>query len=329
MARVYRFHQLGGPDVLQLEELLLAPPGPQEVRIRIHAIGLNRADVMFRRGTYVLRANFPSRLGYEASGTVTETGSDVTAFKAGDEVSVLPPDNPGMYGTYADEMNIPASCLVHKPAGLSFEAAASVWMQYFTAWGGIMHACRLKRGQYIVITAAVSSVGIAALAIALLAGAIPIAVTRKSDRHDVLRAMGVEHNIVSEGPGLREEIKKITGPNGLDCAFDAVGGPVVAELAAAMKPFGRIVIHGMLSNEETVFPVRTAILKSLSVEGYFFAEILRSQTLRDEASGFLLEGLITGKLNVIIDKTFRFEEMQEAHRYMETENRSGKVVVMV
>ncbi|NIG46437.1 zinc-dependent alcohol dehydrogenase family protein [Enterobacter sp. Acro-832] len=329
MARVYRFNQLGGPEVLQLEELPLAPPGPQEVRVRIHAIGLNRADVMFRRGNYVLKADLPSRLGYEASGTVTDTGSGVTSFRAGDEVSVLPPDNPGVYGTYADEINIPASCLVHKPAILSFEAAAAVWMQYLTAWGGVMHACRLQRGQYIVVTAAVSSVGIAALEIALLAGAVPVAVTRKSDRHDVLRAMGVQHIIVSDGPGLREEVEKITGPDGLDCAFDAVGGPFVAELAAAMKPFGRIVIHGFLSDKETLFPVRTAIRKSLAVEGYFFAEILRSQTLRNEASGFLLEGLITGKLNVMIDRTFRFEEMTEAHRYMESENRSGKVVVLV
>ncbi|MCE3115188.1 zinc-dependent alcohol dehydrogenase family protein [Enterobacter sp. ASE] len=329
MARVYRFNQLGGPDVLQLEELKLAPPGPHEVRLRIHAIGLNRADVMFRRGTYVLQARFPSRLGYEASGTVTDIGTGVTNFRVGDEVSVLPPDDPGVYGTYADEMNIPADSLIHKPPTLSFEAAAASWMQYLTAWGGVMHACRLQRDQYVVITAAVSSVGIAALEIALHAGAIPIAVTRKSDRHDVLRKMGIRHIIVSDGPGLCTEIEKITGANGLDCAFDAVGGPFLAELAAAMKPFGRIIIHGYLSNEITSFPVQTAIRKSLTVEGYFFAEILRSRTLRNDASGFLLEGMITGKLNVMIDRIFRFEEMPEAHRYMESENRSGKVVVIV
>lgn len=329
MANVYRFHQLGGADVLQIDSLPLHPPGEDEVHIRVRAIGLNRADVMFRQDTYIVKAQLPSRLGYEAAGEVVSVGTAVRDFMPGDAVCVLPPDDLARYGTYADEMIIPARFLVHKPPSLSFEAASAVWMQYLTAWGGIIRAAQVKKGDFILITAAASSVGIAAIQIARQAGAVPIAVIRTPEHADRLREMGASHVIVTGEEDLLQAVTAITGPEGLDAAFDAVGGPQVTDIAQALTKFGRLVIHGALSPEITPFPLKLAIRKSLSVSGYLFAEVLNSPGQREEAQHFILEGLATGGLVPHVDKTFAFGQMQEAQAWLEASHRIGKVVVTV
>lgn len=329
MAKVYRFHRLGGPEVLQIDELNLAPPSAEEVQVRIKAIGLNRADIMFRNDQYILKADLPSRVGYEASGEVVHVGENVKHFSPGDAVCILPPDDLARYGTYADEMNIAQQFLVHKPATLSWEEASSVWMQYLTAWGGIIRAARVKKGDFVLITAASSSVGIAAIQIARQAGAIPIAVTLTNDKKNTLREMGAAHVIATDEEDLLEAIIAITGPEGLAAAFDAVGGPQVMQIAQALGRFGRLIIHGALSPEATPFPLKLAIRKSLAVEGYLFAEVLRNAEEREEAKRFILNGLVSGALKPCIDAVFTFEQMQEAQSYLEKHRRFGKVIVTV
>ncbi|HDR2890788.1 TPA: zinc-dependent alcohol dehydrogenase family protein [Enterobacter asburiae] len=329
MANVYRFHRLGGPDVLQLDRLDLSPPSVDEIQVRIKAIGLNRADIMFRNDQYILKADLPSRVGYEASGEVVCVGQNVKHFSPGDAVCILPPDDLSRYGTYADEMNIAQQFLVHKPVTLSWEEASSVWMQYLTAWGGIIRAAQVKKGDFVLITAASSSVGIAAIQVARQAGAIPIAVTLTSDKKTTLREMGAAHVIATDDEDLVEAITTITGPEVLNAAFDAVGGPQVMQIAQALGRFGRLIIHGALSPEATPFPLKLAIRKSLTVEGYLFAEVLRNPDEREEAKRFILNGLISGILKPCIDAVFPFDQMQEAQRYLETYRRFGKVIVTV
>ncbi|HAY0242427.1 zinc-dependent alcohol dehydrogenase family protein [Escherichia coli] len=329
MANVYRFHRLGGPEVLQLDELDLTPLLPDEVRVRIKSIGLNRADIMFRNDEYIQKAILPSRVGYEAAGEVVSVGDDVKHFSPGDAVCILPPDDLSLYGTYADEMNIAQQFLVHKPVTLTWEEASSVWMQYLTAWGGIIRAAKVKRGDFVLITAASSSVGIAAIQIARQAGAIPVAVTLDSDKKDTLLDMGAAYVIATDEEDLLEALTAITGPEGLAAAFDAVGGPQVMQIAQALGRFGRLIIHGALSREPTLFPLKLAIRKSLTVEGYLFAEVLRHPEQREEAKHFILNGLVSGTLKPCIDAVFPFEQMQDAQLYLEKNRRFGKVIVTV
>ena len=329
MANVYRFHRLGGPEVLQLDQIELPGPAQDEVQIQIKAIGLNRADIMFRKNEYVVKADLPSRVGYEASGEVISVGKNVKQFKSGDAVFILPPDDLSRYGTYADAINIPQEYLVHKPVNLSWEEASSVWMQYLTAWGGVIHAAKVKKNDYILITAASSSVGIAAIQIARQAGAIPIAAILSSAKKDTLLEMGAAHVIAVDDEDLLGALTKITGSEGLACAFDAVGGPQVMQIAQALSKFGRLVIHGALSPEVTPFPLKLAIRKSLSVKGYLFAEVLRDPERREQAKRFIMNGLVSGKLTSCIDAVFPFDQMREAQVYLEQNRRFGKVVVTV
>lgn len=180
MARVVRFHQTGGPEVLKIEDLEVAPPGPGEIQIRVHALGLNRAEAMFRRGQYLEDPKLPARLGYEAAGTVAAVGPGVQGFQVGDAVSTIPAFSLNSHGLYGELANAPAHAVTHHPPSLSWTDAAAVWMQYLTAYGALIDIAGLQNGDAVVIPAASSSVGLAAIQIANKVGAMPIALTRGS-----------------------------------------------------------------------------------------------------------------------------------------------------
>src|SRR5436305_2204389 len=198
MARVVRFHETGGPEVLRVEQVEIPPPGKGEVQIRIHALGLNRAEVMFRAGQYVSQPRFPARPGYEAAGTVAAIGEGVKGFKIGDAVSVIPGFDLNDYGLYGDLANAPAGLVAHHPPALSWVEAAAVWMQYLTAYGALIDIAGLKAGDTVVIPAASSSVGLAAIQIANKVGATPIALTRGRSKRQTLLDAGAAHVVVTD-----------------------------------------------------------------------------------------------------------------------------------
>src|SRR4051812_12322452 len=143
MARVVRFHKTGGPEVLQIEDLEVPPPGKGEVQISIKALGLNRAESMFRRGQYLEDPRLPARLGYEAAGTVAAIGPGVQGFKVGDPVSTIPSFALNDHGLYGDLANAPVHAVTHHPTSLSWVEAAAVWMQYLTAYGALIDIGKL------------------------------------------------------------------------------------------------------------------------------------------------------------------------------------------
>ena len=147
MAKVVRFHEVGDASVLKIEELPVAEPGEHELRFKVEAIGLNRADVMFRNGAYLEAPEFPSRLGYEAAGIVDAVGPSVTDFKVGDRVSTIPAFSMGQYGVYADRVVVPVHALAKCPEPFTAQQSASIWMQYITAYGALLDVGQLKQGQ--------------------------------------------------------------------------------------------------------------------------------------------------------------------------------------
>jgi NADPH:quinone reductase-like Zn-dependent oxidoreductase len=138
MARTVRFHELGGPEVMRVEDLEVASPGPGEVLMRVEAIGLNRAEALFRSGLYIQPVrSFPARLGNEASGIVEAVGDGVSGLRAGQAVSTLPSFSQNDYGVYADRAVVPAHAVVPRPEGLDPVRGAAVWMPYLTAYGAL------------------------------------------------------------------------------------------------------------------------------------------------------------------------------------------------
>lgn len=326
MSRVVRFYSLGGPDVLCLEEREIPEAGAGEVLIKVEAIGLNRADVMFRTGRYLEKATLPSQMGFEASGTVLATGPGVEGVRTGDSVGVLPGFDLGKYGTYADHAVIPQAYVLRQPQGLTHAQAAGLWMAYLTAYGGLVEAGRLRAGDWVVISAASSSVGLAAIQIARQAGARPIATTLTSAKRDTLMDAGAHAVIATQEESLTQRLQEHTGGM-LNCAFDAVGGPQVVDLAQAMAPGGSLVIHGALSPEDTPFPLKLALKKSLTFRGYVYTEVTKNTDCLARAQDFIAQGIASGTLRPHIDRTFSLDEVIEAHRYLESNQQFGKVVL--
>jgi NADPH:quinone reductase-like Zn-dependent oxidoreductase len=329
MPRAVRFHQTGGPEVLKIDNVDVPPPGPGEVRIAVKALGLNRAEAMFRSGQYLEDPILPARLGYEAAGNVESVGPNVTGFKPGDAVSTVPAFSQNQYGVYGDLVNVPAAAVAKHPSSLSWSEAAAIWMQYLTAYGALVDIAKLAAGDTLLIPAASSSVGIAAIQIANLVGATPLALTRTSAKRKALSELGAAHVIASEEQDLAAEVKRLTGGRGARVVFDPVGGPTVARLTAAMAAHGILFQYGALSTEPTPLPLMDLLSKTLTIRGYVLFEVTGDAARFERGKQFVIAGLASGKLKPVIAKTFPFEQIVEAHRYLESNQQIGKIVVTV
>lgn len=329
MVRVIRFHEHGGPEVLRIESIEVPPPGREAVQIRVKALGLNRADALLRSGIYIETPALPAGLGLEAAGIVEAVGEDVVGFAPGDAVSVVPPLSMVRWPAYGELVTFPAGLVVKHPPSLSWEAAAAVWMQYLTAYGALIDIANLRREDFVVITAASSSVGLAAIQIANLIGATPIAVTRTSGKKQALRDYGAAHVIASAEEDLETRLRDIAGPDSIRVVFDPIGGPIFEPLTAAMSRGGILIEYGGLSSEPTPFPLFTVLSKTLTFRGYLVHEIVGDTARLEPAKAFILEGLRVGTLSPVIAKTFEFEQIVAAHRFLESNEQFGKIVVKV
>src|SRR5262245_54253610 len=329
MARIVRFHKLGGPEVLQIEEVEVRPPGKGEVQIAIKALGLNRAEAMFRSGQYLEDPKLPARLGYEAAGTITAIGPGVQGFKVGAAVSTIPSFSLNEYGLYGELANAPVHAVTHHPASLSWAEAAAVWMQYITAYGALIDIGKLGKRETVLIPAASSSVGLAAIQIANRVGAVSVALTRGKAKRQALLDAGAAHTIVTDEQDLVKEVLGITGGKGARMVFDPVGGPAFAKLAQATARLGILFLYGALSPEPTPLPLFDVLGKWITIRGYVMMEITSDPGRLERAKKFVNDGLAEGSLKPLVAKTFPLDKIVEAHRYLESNQQIGKIVVTV
>ncbi|MBC8641337.1 zinc-dependent alcohol dehydrogenase family protein [Caballeronia sp. EK] len=335
LVKIVRFHETGGADVLRIDELPLPDPGPGEVRLRVKAIGLNRAEVMFREGQYFLEPKLPSNIGYEASGIVEAVGPGVDPQLVSTVQSTVPAFPLNKYGVYGEVAIVPADVLAAYPDHLSFEEGASIWMQYITAYGAIVHNGRVAKGDYVVLTAATSSVGIAAIQVVKAEGGIVIATSRSADKRDELLAAGADHVIVtSEENEIAARILQISNGVGAKIIFDAVAGTGILELAKATAQDALIMVYGTLAPELTPFPVFEAWAQGAQgrpfrMMGYTMFSITGNAEALAHAKRYVYEKLVSGQIKPRIDRIFPLSDITEAHRYMERGQQIGKIVVVV
>jgi len=327
MSRKVQFHKAGGPEVLKIEDVTVPEPKADEVRIKVKALGLNRAESMYRAGAYLIQPVFPAQLGYEASGTVEAVGSNVTDLAPGDAVSVIPAFSFLDYGTYGESILVPARAVVKHPPALCWNEAAAVWMAYVTVWGGLIDIANLGKGDVVLLPAASSSVGLAAIQIALSVGAVPVALTQTSAKADQLRQAGAAHVIATEEQDLVAEVQRLTDAKGARVVFDPVGGSTFKKLAQATAERGIIILYGALGTDEGSLPLFEMLAKSLTVRGYVLFEVTTNDEKLPKAKQFVLEGLKSGAFRPQIAKVFPFDQIVEAHRYLESNAQIGKVIV--
>src|SRR6185312_7014462 len=313
MARVIRVHRLGGPEVLEIEDIDIGAPGPGEGRIKVEAVGLNRAEAMYRAGHYPVKPRLPSLIGYEGVGTIEAVGPGVADYKEGDRVCVLPMIQQGQYGIWGEQAIVPARILLPAPPGLSAAEAASIWMQYMTAFA-LIEVADVGIADGVIVRAASSSVGIAAIQLTNWAGGLSIAATRTSAKADALRAQGAAHVVATEEEDLVERVMALTGGKGAYVAFDPVGGPYVETLATALRPRGILFVYGGLSEQPRPYPHWQCAFKGLSMRGWVASEIWNHPHRYQRAKETILAGLAGGHLKPVIARQFKgLESLPEAN----------------
>ena len=246
-----------------------------------------------------------------------------------EEVATVPGFSQNQYGLLGEEAIVPADSLAEYPGNLSSIEAAAIWMQYLTAYGALILFGKIVAGDFVIVTAASSSVGLAAIQIVKDVGATAIATTRTSKKRSELLSLGADQVIATEEEDLPGRVAEITGGKGARVIFDPVAGPYVETLAKAAAPGGIIFEYGALSMEPTPFPLMAALPKGLSVRGYSLMEFRGVPKLADRAKQYIYERLEAGRFRPKIAKTFALAQSREAYDYLESNEQIGKVVITI
>ncbi|MFD6454801.1 zinc-dependent alcohol dehydrogenase family protein [Nocardia sp. NPDC060220] len=326
MSRVVVFDETGTPEVLQIVDEPVGDPGPGEVRIKVEAVGINRLDQMIRAGMSPRPIRLPhARLGIEATGTIDALGSGVAGWATGDAVIVTAVPDMDTNGTYAEHLVLPADRVAARPAGLDAISAAALWVAYSTAYGALVEKAGMQPGDHVLITAASSGVGLAAIQIANQIGAIPLAVTRSAAKERTLLAAGAVAVIVTDRDDVVEATHRHTNGIGADIVLDSVMGPGLAELADAAKRFsGRLITVGWLDPRPAPYPA-----SPITMIRYMSFEHTLDPAAVHRITAFLTAGIRTGALRPVIDTVFTLDDIVAAHRYLEQGHHTGKIVVTV
>ena len=326
MPRVVVFDETGAPDVLHVVDDPTPEPGPGEARVRLEAAGVNRLDQMMRSGAFPRPFRLPhARIGCEGAGVVEKVGPGVEDVAVGDPVLLAAVPAMDLNGTYAEETVVPASSLVRRPDGLGAVEAAALWVSYSTAYGALVEKAGMRPGDHVLITAASSSVGLAAIQVANQIGAIPLAVTRTAAKRDRLLAAGAAAVFASADDDVTVAARAFTGGRGVELILDSVMGPGLAPLATAAAPGGTLVTVGWLDPRPASMPTNAP----LTIHRYMSFEHTTNPVVVRRIAAFLGAGLRTGALAPAVDRTFTLDEAAEAHRYLEEGRQLGKVVLTV
>jgi NADPH:quinone reductase-like Zn-dependent oxidoreductase len=337
--KAIRFDKTGGSDVLRIEEILLSRPKAHEVLVRVQALAISRTDLLWREGSYFEEPELPAQIGYDAAGVVESVGPEVTALKVGDLVSTFPATSLLDYTAHAESIVYPETALLVYPQNITPVQATAVNTALMTAYFALIELADLRRDQYVVITAASSSMGIAAIQIAKAIGAKSIAVTRSEAKEEPLLAIGADQVILAGREDVQEAILDLTDGLGAEVIYDAVAGPGLGELVWATKRFGHVVVYGHFGAMEhgTLLPLGACFLRAINVHGSFRVfdftghsrlGLKAKSDAVDRAKKFIFDGLASGLLSARIDRIFfGLDEYAEAHRYAGTNIQIGKIVV--
>ena len=320
--------EFGGPERLVIEEVEERDPKPHEVRVKINAIGLNRAEVAARVGKYPLPKQPPIRLGFEGAGVVDAVGSAVTKFEPGQRVSVIPDGTAHVYeGTYAEYCTLAEEWLTPTPDNLSDEESAALWMAYLTSWACLIDFVGAQKGDVALVTAASSSLGAPTFQILKREGMTSIATTRTSEKVERIKNSGADFVIDTSKEDLVARVNEITENAGANVAYDCIGGPNVKNLVKALAFGGTIALYGMLDSRPMDLNPMALMGKRASVCGFIIFHSLANPEIRARGVRYVHAGVKSGAFKPLIDKVFPFEKIAEAHEYMQSNQQVGKIVV--
>lgn len=311
----------GGPEVLQIEDIELGRPRENEIQIRHHAIGINLADTYFRSGVYPGKT--PCGLGVEASGVVTEVGSSVSAFRAGDRVTYT--GSP--LGAYSTHRNMPIDSLIHLPESISFDVAAASTMRGLTASYLLQKIWDLKAGDTVLMHAAAGGVGLLFCQMAAAMGITVIGTVGRPEKFQLAIDAGCAHVLSTHSDDVPARVRELTNGKGVDVVIDGVGRDTFQSSLKSLKKRGLMVCLGTASGAVEAFDPPTLMRHgSIYITRPAMADYIADPEEKTELVQFLFAQLSSGSVNVSIGQRWQLHEAIEAHRAMESGSTVGSSI---
>ncbi len=330
MPRAWVLHDYKGYESLTLVDQPLEEPGPGEIRLKVEAFALNWGDMDLCWDRYSFSfPSFPARVGIEAAGIVDAIGPGVAGIALGQRVCTLP----YFYynrGASTESLVIKADYVTPAPKRLSAMESAAIWMQYMTAYFPLAEIVPVGKGDAVLVTAATSTAGAAALEIGRILGAKMIGTTRFEHNRDYLRQMGADHVIVTmDGANLAVEIMKATGGKGVASVFDPVGAGMIAHYVKALAKGARIFCYGLLDEHlPTGLPIIDMFQKNATFQPYSLFNYVEDAALCKKGTDFVHAMIEQGRLKPSIDRVYEMEQYREAFDYLKRpRDKHGKVVI--
>jgi len=317
------FDKIGGPEVLEVSEVPKPDVRPGMVRIKVHAIGVNFADTRFRQGTYVVKPKFPDTPGMEAAGVVEALGEGVTEPRPGARVAAF------TVKSYAEYCQAPAPMVIPLPDFVSFVEGAAFPIQVLTAYHMLHTADSTGQGKTVLVHSAAGGVGLVAVQLAKIAGASVFGTVSSDAKKRLVLEHGADAVINYATEKFADEVLKLTDGRGVDLILDAVGKPTFEEGLRCLAPLGHLILYGRAGGPTDPVNVAALSAKSQKVSGFMLPMITRGFPEKTRESAERCFALMReGRLKLHIGKTFPLAEAAEAHRYLESRQSTGKLVLI-
>lgn len=315
------YYENGGPDVLRYEDVADPECHPKGIVIRVEAVSIEGGDTLNRlRGALAAR---PHVVGYQAAGEIVEVGSEVEDLKVGQKVVTT-----GAYGSHAELRAVAARTAWPIPPGLDVKTAACIPVPFGTAHECLFEFGRMKKGEVVLVQAGASGVGVAAIQLAARAGASMVLATASSDeRLEKLKSLGLTHGVNYARDDVVTEVMRLTNNKGADVIVDPVGGATLQSSILSLAYRGRVSMVGQAGREPMKVDVSTLMGGNRSLNGVFLGAEIATDRVHTLIQG-LIDDVAKGALKVVIDKTFALADAAEAHRYIESRQAVGRVLLI-
>jgi NADPH2:quinone reductase len=324
MVAAVRVHKAGGPEVLTFEDVDLPAPGPNQVRVKQGAAGINFIDVYFRNGAYPPPGGYPFIAGNEGSGDVIAVGSGVTDIKVGDRVAAVFP-----FGGYAAERNVPADRAVKVPANISHQQAAGMMLKGMTAQYLVRRTFKVEKGHTILMHAAAGGVGLILCQWANHLGATVIGTVGSEDKAELAKKNGCHHTILYKDEDFVAKVKEITGGKMCDVVYDGVGKTTFPGSLDCLKPLGMFVSFGASSGQIDAFNINL-----LQNKGSLFATrpTLNHYAAKREDLLAIAKDLFdvvgSGAVKIDVAGSYPLKDARKAHEDLEGRKTTGSLILV-
>jgi NADPH:quinone reductase len=317
------FSDLGGPEVLTVADVPKPTVRPGMVLLRTHAAGVNFADTLFRQGMYAIQPKLPDTPGLEAAGVIEAVGEGVTSLAPGARVAAF------ASRTYSEYCLAHAGQVIPLPDSVDFVQGAAFPIQVLTAYHLLHTAATTPAGSTVVVHSAAGGVGLAAVQLAKVAGARVFATVSSDAKAALVKASGADTIINYEKTNFADEVLRLTNGVGVDLILDAVGKPTLEDGVRCLAPFGQLILYGRSGGAPDPLNLFTLFPKSTKVSGFMLPTVtVRFPERLGESAERCFALMREGRLRLHVGKTFPLAQAAEAHRYLESRQSTGKLVLI-